>query len=381
MDVKLLAILAGLAVILTTLWDAFEAVILPRRVTRKFRLTRLFYRTTWKMWAGFVKSLVAPKRRDLFFSYYGPLSLLLLFVCWALALILGFALVHLGNESGIAGANGEGGFLTDLYMSGTTFFTLGLGDVTPRTTAARFITVAEGGLGFGFLALIIGYLPIIYQAFSRREISISMLDARAGSPPSAGELLRRHTAPGGPEALQVLLHEWERWSAELLESHLSYATLAFFRSQHNNQSWLMALTTILDTTALMIAGEEGACVRQAKLTFAGARHAAVDLAQIFSAPPEAIPERLPHAEFMALRASLADAGLKCRSGEEFETRLANLRRMYEPYVQALADYLCLSLPQWTKPLERKDNWQTSGWDKVLKRELKPGEMESFEEHF
>lgn len=376
-----LAILLGLGLILTTLWDAFEAVILPRRVTRTFRLTRLFYRASWRMWAAFVPLVIAPRRRDLFFSYYGPLSLLFLFVCWALALILGFSLVHWGIGSAVVAANGDGGFLTDLYMSGTTFFTLGLGDVVPRTTLARFITVTEGGLGFGFLALIIGYLPVIYTAFSRREIGIALLDARAGSPPSAGELLRRHSAPGGAEALQQLLHEWERWSAEILESHLSYATLAFFRSQHNNQSWLMALTTILDATALMIAGQEGACVRQAKLTFAGARHAAVDLAQIFSAPPKSIPERLPHEKFLELQKSLADVGLKCRGPEDFEHHLANLRRMYEPYVQSLADYLRLSLPEWTKPPERKDNWQTSGWDKVLSPSLKPGEIETIEDHF
>jgi hypothetical protein len=379
--VKVLAILSGVALILTILWDAFESVVLPRRVTRTFRLTRVFYRTTWRMWAAFVPALIPPRRRELFFSYYGPLSLLFLFVCWALSLILGFAFVHWGIGSAVVSANGDSGFVTDLYLSGTTFFTLGLGDVTPRTTPARFLTVTEGGLGFGFLALIIGYLPVIYAAFSRREANISLLDARAGSPPSAGELLRRHSAPGGQEALQQLLHEWERWSAELLESHLSYATLAFFRSQHNNQSWLMALTTILDTTALILASQDGAGARQARLTFAAARHAAVDLAQIFSAPPKRIPERLPHEKFEELLKSLSDAGLKCRAGEDFEKRLEKLRRMYEPYVHSLANYLRLSLPEWTKPPERKDNWQTSGWDKVLSPKLKPEEIESFEEHF
>jgi Ion channel len=376
---NILAIVAGVALILSVLWEAFEAVVLPRRVSRQFRLTRMFYRTTWWLWVALVRSCMVPKRRDLFFSYYGPLSLLFLFACWALALILGFSLVHWGTGSAMVAANGESGFLTDLYMSGTTFFTLGLGDVVPRTTVARFITVAEGGLGFGFLALIIGYLPIMYQTFSRRELNISMLDARAGSPPSAGELLRRHSALGGPEALQQFLQDWERWSAELLESHLSYATLAFFRSQHNNQSWLMALTTILDTTALT--AQEGESLRQAKLTFAGARHAAVDLAQVFGKPPKQVRDRLTHAEYVALRESLRGAGLKFREGEDVEQHLTKLRRMYEPYVQALADYLRLSLPEWTKPPERKDNWQTSGWDKVLKAELKPGKIESIEEHF
>src|SRR5262249_53222577 len=164
-----------------------------------------------------------------------------------------FALLHWAFGSRIQTANAHPGFGFVLYFSGTTFFTLGLGDITPLSTAARVLTVAEGGTGFGFLGIVIGYLPVIYQAFSRREVNISLLDARAGSPPSAAELLRRHSQGHQLESLQQLLHDWERWSAELLESHLSYPVLAYFRSQHNNQSWLSALTTMLDTSALVIA--------------------------------------------------------------------------------------------------------------------------------
>ena len=200
------------------------------------------------------------------------------------------------------------GIYTDLYLSGTTFFTLGLGDVVPRSTFARFLVVAESGFGFGFLAAIIGYLPFIYGAFGARETNITLLDARAGTPPTAGELLRRHSFPDGEEALEKLLEDWERWSAELLESHLSYPVLAYFRSQHDNQSWIASLTAILDTCALSIAGIEGACAKQAELTFAISRHAVVDLAQVFSASPHALPhDRLPPEDLLRLRTTLADA--------------------------------------------------------------------------
>ena len=138
------------------------------------------------------------------------------------------------------------------YLSGTTLFTLGIGDVTPHTPIERS-SLIESGLGLGFLALVISYLPVIYSAFSRREVSIVLLDARAGSPPTAAELLRRHNGPHGMEALRQLFVDWERWSAELLESHISYPVVSYFRSQHSNESWLAALTTILDTTALLIA--------------------------------------------------------------------------------------------------------------------------------
>ncbi len=151
--------------------------------------------------------------------------------------------------STLAAADGQHGFFTDLYMSGTTFFTLGLGDVVPRSDLARFLTVVEAGIGFAFLAVVIGYLPILYQAFSRREVEVSLLDARAGSPSSAVELLRRHAGVEGADDLCQLLRGWEHWSAELLESHLSYPSLGYFRSQHEHQSWVAALTTILDACA------------------------------------------------------------------------------------------------------------------------------------
>ena len=284
--VAILAAVFGVALILGVLWEGFETIVLPRRVTRRFRLTRFFYRRTWRPWAATVRSIVPPRRQETWLSYFGPISLLLLLSVWAGGLITGFALLHWANGSAVVTHDGSAGFLTDLYLSGTTFFTLGLGDVVPRTTFARLLTVVESGMGFGFLALVIGYLPALNQSFARREVSISLLDARAGSPPTASEMLRRHGHERGMEALRQLLHEWERWSAEFLEGHLSYPVLAYFRSQHDNQSWLAALTAILDTCALVMAGVEGACERQAELTFAMARHAVVDLSLVFRTRPQ-----------------------------------------------------------------------------------------------
>ena len=127
-----------------------------------------------------------------------------------------------------------------VYHSGETFFTLGYGDVIPNSGLARALAVIEAGLGFGFLGVVIGYLPTIYSSFSRREIEISLLDARAGSPPSATELLARFGNCPQQDMLDQIFNDWERWAAEVLESHLSYPALSFFRSQHNNQSWLGA---------------------------------------------------------------------------------------------------------------------------------------------
>jgi len=275
---------------------------------------------------------------------------------------------------------GATGFWSDVYMSGTTFFTLGLGDVVPRATGAKALTVVEAGTGFAFLAAVIGYFPVIYQAFSRREVAISLLDARAGSPPSASELLWRHRGDPGTAALTDLLRDWERWAADVLESHLSYPPLAYFRSQHYNESWLAALTTILDASAVIIVGLEGWCARQAELTFAMARHAVVDLAQVFSTPPRRMEERLSAAQLARLRERLASGGLALRSRPDFEPRLTELRRMYEPYVEALAHHLAVPLPPWVREAERPDNWQTSAWDRVVKLPAR-GATAAEEDHF
>src|SRR6266404_1743788 len=284
---RLFAVISGCALLLVILWDAFETIVLPRRVTRQFRLARLFYRATWLPWRALVHWL-PRKKRELHLSFYGPLSLLFLLALWAVGLIISFALLHLGLVSHINLQESIwSSFLTDIYLSGTTFFTLGLGDVVPRGSLARVLVVTEAGMGFGFLAVVIGYLPVIYQSFSRREVNISLLDARAGSPPSAGELLRRHNREGGLDELCRLLSDWERWSAELMESHLSYPVLCYFRSQHSNQSWLAALTAILDTCALLTVSIEGTCQYQAELTFAMSRHAVVDLAEVLGALPRA----------------------------------------------------------------------------------------------
>lgn len=353
---------AGVAVFCIVVWDAFESIILPRRVTRRFRLTRLFYRVTWRIWRRIAGLVHSRKTREALLGFYGPISLLLLVGVWAVGLVLSFGLMQYGAGSAVDVAGLDRGLLTDLYLSGTTFFTLGLGDVVPRSGLARALTVAEAGFGFAFLAAMLGYLPFIYGSFSSREVNISLLDSRAGTPPSAAELLRRHAYPHGQEALRALLKDWERWSAELMESHLSYPVLAFFRSQHDNQSWVASLVAILDACALLQMGIEDACERQAQLTFAIARHAVVDLAQVFGTPPAPLPfERLPAADLVRIRETLAQHGLKLRDDAGAERRLAELRRMYEPYIFSLATYLSQSLPPWLPAGKGHDNWQTTAW--------------------
>ena len=342
-----LGCIGSVLLIFLILVDAFEAMVQPRRVTHRFRLARIFYRTNWTIWRLVALYMQPGKQRESYLSLFGPLSFLALFVVWMLGLILSFAWLHQSLGTALHTPDGHTDFLTYVYLSGVTFSTLGFGDVVAVAPLGHMLTVAEAGLGFGFLACVIGYLPAIFQAFSHREVTISLLDARAGSPPCASQLLfsKRRSKRSNSLAVIPFLAEWERWAAELLESHLSFPVLGYYRSQHDNQSWLAALTTILDTCALIIAGVQDIDPYQAQLTFAMARHAAVDLALIFKTPPQAPRlDRMPPERLALLREAFGKAGLTVKASAPDSAKLIELRAMYEPFFNALSEFLLFNLP-------------------------------------
>ena len=362
------ALVVGLAFGFAVFLDAFQTMVLPRRPSGRLRITRLFFFLTWTPWSAVAKRIKNRNAREEVYGIYGPLSLLLLLVLWAILLILTFGLEFfaLGSPLTELGAPARLSALAqlraDIYVSGTTLFTLGLGDVLPQGAAARALVIFEAGVGLGFVALVIGYLPVLYGAFSRREVSIALLDARAGSPPTAGELLRRHGFDGGDREIIVLLSEWERWSAELLESHISYPILCYYRSQHDNQSWLSALVSILDTCALLISVVEGTPSRQAQLTFVMARHALIDLGHVFHIEELAVwqqsgeIDRLPPKEFSRLCGALGDNHLRLCGDPASSRRLHTIRALYEPHALALSEYLRMPMPVWVAPPRDNDQW-------------------------
>ena len=193
---RLLAVIFGIALILLVAQDAFETIVLPRRVTRRIRLTKIFYRVTQHGWNAIGQMIRSSARRDSFRGYMAPLSLLALLIFWAALFILGYGLLLWGLALPLSAVSNTVSFTTYLYLSSTTFFTLGLGDVSPLPGVGRFLLVSEAALGFIFLALMISYIPVLYQAFSRRELRISLLDARAGSPGTAAA--RRCKRADGP---------------------------------------------------------------------------------------------------------------------------------------------------------------------------------------
>jgi hypothetical protein len=354
----LAALLLGVALIVLVLQDAFEVMLLPRRVKRRHRFTAAYFNLAWAGWVAIARVFLPGPRKERFLSVFGPLSMALLFMLWALGLIAGFGLAQWSAQQ-TAGLPPAFDLARAIYLSGVTFFTLGYGDVVPKTPPGQFAAVLEAGVGFGLIAVVIGYLPVLYQLFSRREAHVIQLDGRAGSPPTATTLLTRHAEGGGLDKVDDLLRSWEVWGAELLESHLSYPMLAYYRSQHDDQSWLAALAALLDACSLILVGVEDIKPLQARMTFAMLRQVALEMARSLGAPApkEKPPSRLGPEDYEAMLDAFAAASLTWNPSDEAPGTLAAVIATYEPLMQALADYLLTPLPPFVTTREAVDHWE------------------------
>jgi hypothetical protein len=347
----------GLALVAIVVADAFQTVIVARHAQKISPLRHMFYRLSWSLFAAAAGCIGSSQHRERCLGIYGPLSLLMLLGFWALGFIVAFAILQWSVGLELDGAYWS--FASDLYFSAGAFFTLAVGE--PRNILSKYLMVLEAGFGFSFLGLVIGYLPLLYQCFSSRELRILLLDARAGSPPSAAQFLLRRGED--PERLEQRLADWEEWALDLLHSHLSYPMLAYYRSQHANQSWLAALTTIMDVSALLMLASEDNLKRQAEFTFAAGRHALVHTASIFRMQPfHSHEDRLPKTELARLCAVLSASATLLRSKRISETELQKLRTMYEPYAKALGTYFLMALPPWIRSGFTSDNWRIASWE-------------------
>jgi hypothetical protein len=344
------------ALIVMMLTEFFVTFLLPRRVKRDPRIARQFFVVVWRPWRA-VAARMSRASADTMLGLFGPLGLLFVLGFLGAGVIVGFAGLHWAERSHLGGED-PANFANDLYFSAGSFFTVST-TVGPAGGIARFLQIAEAGSGFAVLFISIGYLPALFQAFSRRETAISQLDPRAGSPPTAGALLERSAQRGGWQELDAYLREWETWAAEVMETQLSYPVIGWFRSQHVNQNWLAALTTVVDTCAFSMAYAPSASLG-AEMTFAIGRHALVDLAFSYRAKvPADQPSRLSDDELDGLISQLEGGGLDLTHDQDARTHLAKLRSSYEKYAVAIADRLALALPGWLPGEDAIEYWRLS----------------------
>jgi hypothetical protein len=361
--VRLIVGLLSAVLLAFLLAEFFIVFLLPRRVNRDPAIARGVLRTLWIPWrAG--AGLLPRTAADTMLGIFGPFGLIAILVLLSAGAVVCFAGLHWGVSTKL-GSPHRADFGSDLYFSAGAFVSATT-PATPTGGAGKALQIFEAATGLGFLAIAIGYLPALFQAFSRRETAVARLDPRAGSPPSPGRLLERSGQRGGWGDLDEYLLEWETWTADLMETHLSYPILGYFRSQHINQNWLAALTAVVDASAYALAYGPDGSTEAAELTFTIGRHALEDLAHTFSTrrlerdPEPRSRERLSRQEQEELRSRLEGSGLHSEADPDAAARrLDELRSSYEPYAIAISRHLALELPDWLPRGEVRDHWPTA----------------------
>jgi hypothetical protein len=330
--VRALAGIIGALLVALMLSEFFVTFLLPRRVRRDPRIARGLSRLLWRPWRAIARQL-APSTADTWLGLFGPLALIVQLVVWSVGLLIGYGLI----EWAVA----AGPFWTRILDSSGLFLSAG---GLSGSNALRAVDLLEAATGVGVLFIVIGYMPSVYSAFSRRETAVSQLATRAGSPPAAAALIHRAAGRERWTELQRDLQGWEEWTAELMETHLSYPLLAFYRSQHVNQNWLAALTAMVDVAAFVKATLRDS-VDAADITFRIGRHALADLALQLRLEPVSV-DRLSDADFDKLFRIVDGSAMDNVDSETARRRLDRLREEYEPNAQALANFLALELPPW-----------------------------------
>ena len=346
MLINIASIIAGIAVIALTLSDVFQSVVMPRATARRYRISAHVWRAMWYLWPKLAWRFYATDNdgREDFLAVFAPLMLVSLIGLWAMLLIVGFASVLWGMRAGIV--PGHSSFGTMLYFAGTSLLTVGFGDVIGRSFAPRLVSVLAALAGLSLLSILTAYLFAIFGSFQRRETFVVTLAARAGAPPSGVNLLAIAGYSKTREDLPALMIGAQRWAAAVMESHLAYPVLAFFRSSHDDQSWIGTLGTVLDAATLMVTTIDGVRDGQARIFYNVGRHATRDLSRYFRVDTEQEGVGVERSEFETACDRLAAAGYALRDRDEAWTRFANLRSTYAPPLNALARFFEIPALQW-----------------------------------
>jgi len=338
-----IALPTGILVLVWVVLDVFRTLVVPRAARGRFRLSRILFHTMWRpwRWVGVRRKTVLARERVL--AVAAPFFFFLLLVGWASLALLGYALILWSPPFVHGMGSGHASFGDALYVSGTSLFTLGVsgGEATGWT---RAVIVMAGATGLGLFAVVIAYLPVLYQAFNRREVGVLLLDARAGSPPSGPELLHRMGSAGAASSLPQLFAEWERWVADVLETHMSYPLLSLFRSPHDNTSWVTALGSVLDAATLVLTAVEDEPDERARLLYGTGVHAVEDLFYYLR-----ISEResvIQRDEFEDVLKDMKADGFSIRPIDDAFGRFTQKREKYAPRLDAIAVLLAAPPGLW-----------------------------------
>jgi hypothetical protein len=343
---QLLEGIAGFLVVALILLDVFETVVVPRRAPRLGRRLRVgshLIPGLWRIWRWIGLGMSTAERREVFLGSFAPLVVILLLVVWVAGLVIGYGLLLDALRTQLHPEPENLG--SALYFAGTSLLTLGFGDVVAVGGYARLIALVAAASGLGLFALVITLLFTLYGSFQRREVAVVVLEAGAGAPPSGVTLLETYALAGIRDDLPGVFRDWQSWAAEVLDSHLAYPILAYFRSSHDNDSWISSLGAVMDASTLVLTTIQDGPKGWAKLSRSVGGHCLEDLVLYFglAAEPEVGLER---AEFDEARRRLERAGFLLEDADQSWVSFSRLRQSYAGRVNALARYWATPPAQW-----------------------------------
>ncbi|HVS49070.1 MAG TPA: ion channel [Candidatus Dormibacteraeota bacterium] len=333
----------GLIVIAIVFYDLFQTVVLPRPSVGRVQLARKLVRPMWLMWRWVSQRTTRLERSEARLAAFAPIALLTLFFVWAAALVAGYGLLLTGLREQIRPAPQD--LITTMYISASTLVPLAYGDFVPEGGLARAVIIAESATGVGLAAIAITLLFSLYESFRAREELVVSLDALAGAPPSGVQILENASLHGMRPELKDTFDDWRKWSAMVLESHLAYPLLIYFRSSHDNEAWINSFGAVMDAAILIISTVKDDSEGPARLMYKIGSHLVEDMNWVFrfKGSDDAIVER---AEYQVAVERLVKAGYNIRDVEAGWKQFAELRSIYATPLNQMANWLVIPPAEW-----------------------------------
>ena len=341
--INVVAALAGLFLIWVSLRDVFQSVIVPRAVDRRLRISAALVRRLWRLWPVLAWRIADDDAREDFLATFAPFALVCLLAAWVFTLIVGYRLVFFALRGQLQPQPVN--LWKALYFAGSSLLTIGFGDITGRTGLARLLSIAAGASGLSVVAVTTAFLFAVFGAFQRREVFVVSLGSRAGSPPSGLGLLTIHAGNGILGDLPALFVQGQQWTAEVMESHLAYPILSYFRSSHDYESWVGTLGTLLDAATLLLTTTGKTARGQAQIFYWLGRHLTHDFVRYFGLTTQD-SVGIEQSEFNQAYTRLSEMGFEMRDPHRSWKDFSELRVAYAGALSAMAAFWQIPPLQW-----------------------------------
>lgn len=332
----------GAALLAFVLWDIFQSVVVPRPTPGRLRIARYVIPPTWRLWRWLGLRTRTGLARDWLLGLYAPGAAILLFGMWILVIVFADGLMLWALRGEISPSPGS--FADAVYFAGTSALTIGYGDIVANGAVSRIVVLFAAATGLGVVALVITFLFSLFGSYQRREILVVTLSARAKSPPSAVTLLETYARLDLVDELRSLFREWEQWSAEVLDSHVAYPLLGYFRSSHDNVSWISAVGAVLDAAALVVTTIREVPRGQAEITLRVGAHLVEDISNYLRLAGDG--SGVDFEAFSGVYDRLAQAGYALEDRDEAWRSFEHARGKYAGRLETLAAYWATPAPSW-----------------------------------